>query len=253
MLADRVSVNMELPSRESLALLAPQKDVARLIAPIRQISEGIATNTVERRRYRHAPKFVRAGQSTQFIVGATPDSDLSLLRTSEFLYKRFALKRVYFSAYIPVNDGANLPALGFTPPLRREHRLYQADWLLRFYHFEAEELLDPAHPFLDPELDPKIIWALRHYEFFPLEVNRASLEELLRVPGIGTVSAGRIVRQRRLGALSFDDLKALGVVLKRAAYFITCRGRFRGDSRLEPAALRAKLLPPTPPLQLSLF
>ncbi|MDR1603276.1 MAG: putative DNA modification/repair radical SAM protein [Gracilibacteraceae bacterium] len=255
LLADRVSINLELPSARSLALLAPQKQMPALLAPVRQIYEESAANQAERRRFRSAPKFVPAGQSTQFIVGATPDSDLTLLSASETLYRRFALKRVYFSAYVPLNDNPLLPALSAMPPLRREHRLYQADWLLRFYGFQAGELLDESQPNLDTELDPKIIWALRHLHVFPLEINRASPEELLRVPGIGVVSARRIVRQRRFCALNYDDLGKIGVVIKRARYFITCRGKYYGGIPLKPEIVRSRLLPPPAPAfyQPSLF
>lgn len=253
LLADRVSVNLELPSVRSLSLLAPQKQMPALLAPVRQIYEESAVNRDERRRFRSAPKFVPAGQSTQFIVGATPDSDLTLLKASETLYGRFALKRVYFSAYVPLHDNPLLPALSSMPPLKREHRLYQADWLLRFYGFKAGELLDDAQPNLDTELDPKIIWALRHLSFFPLEINRAPMEMLLRVPGIGVVSARRIIRQRRVCALSYDDLGKIGVVLKRAKYFITCRGVYRGDAPLRPETLRGRLAPPPVVWQPSLF
>ncbi|MDR0434458.1 MAG: putative DNA modification/repair radical SAM protein [Gracilibacteraceae bacterium] len=253
LLADRISVNLELPSVRSLSLLAPQKQMPALLAPVRQIYEESASNQCERRLFRSAPKFAPAGQSTQFIVGATPDSDMALLRASETLYRRFELKRVYFSAYVPVNDNPLLPALSSMPPLRREHRLYQADWLLRFYGFSAGELLDEACPNLDTELDPKIIWALRHLDSFPLEINRATMEELLRVPGIGVVSARRVIRQRRVCALNYDDLSKMGIVLKRAKYFITCRGKYHGDVPLRPEILRGRLAPPPAIYQPSLF
>ena len=184
-LADRMSVNIELPSQKSLNLLAPEKKKEAILAPMAQIREGIAASRYELARYAHAPRFAPAGQSTQLIIGATPETDRQILLLSAALYKKYALKRVFYSAYMPVVAGPNLPALGQRPPLLREHRLYQADWLLRYYGFAAEELLDEAHPNFHPLLDPKCNWALNHMEQFPVEVNRAPLETLLRVPGVG--------------------------------------------------------------------
>lgn len=224
-LADRMSVNIEMPSKESLGLLAPDKTKHSILQPMRYIRERIAENTTDLVRYKSAPRFVPAGQSTQMIVGATPESDLQIIRLSEGLYRQYGLKRVFFSAYIPAVEHTLLPALDFQPPLWREHRLYQADWLMRFYGFQAGELLDEQNQSFHPYVDPKCHWAIRHMEAFPMEVNRASYEDLLRVPGIGVKSAKKIVMTRRVGRLDFADLKKLGVVLKRAQYFILCKGK----------------------------
>lgn len=225
MLADRVSVNIELPSRNSLQLLAPDKSGNSIFSPMEYINNRILENSAERKKFRYTPKFAPAGQSTQMIIGATPDTDFRILNLAESLYKRYRLKRVFFSAYIPVVQNPLLPDVGTKPVLLREHRLYQADWLLRFYGFSASELLDEHHQSFNPFVDPKCNWALNHMELFPVEINRGSYEDLLRVPGIGVTSARRIVVARRSSALTFEDLKKLGVVLKRAQYFITCRGR----------------------------
>ena len=224
--ADRLSVNIELPSEQSLKLLAPDKGKQSILAPMGQIRDGIRTSRQELALYKHAPRFAPAGQSTQMIVGATPESDLHILRLTESLYQKYQLKRVFYSAYMPVSDSKLLPARrDFKPPLLREHRLYQADWLLRYYKFEARELLDEQNPNFSPLVDPKCSWALNHLERFPVEVNTADYETLLRVPGIGVRSAQRILSARRCGALDFSGLRKLGVVLKRAQYFLTCSGR----------------------------
>ena len=225
LLADRMSVNIELPSQQSLHLLAPQKDRDGILKPMGQISQGIAERKSDLVRYSRARRFVPAGQSTQMIIGATPDTDYQILGLTAGLYKKYALKRVFFSAYMPVVEGKNLPALGTRPPLLREHRLYQADWLLRFYRFDVNDIIDEKHPNLNPLIDPKCNWALRHPEHFPVEVNRAPYDLLLRVPGIGVRSAGRIVKARKVHSLDFDALKRIGVVFKRAQYFVTCQGR----------------------------
>ena len=195
------------------------------MGPMAQIRDGIRENGKELVKYRHAPKFVPAGQSTQMIIGATPESDRQILLLTEGLYRKYTLKRVFFSAYIPMVNHRNLPARNTPPPLLREHRLYQADWLLRFYGFRAGEILDENHPDFDPLLDPKCNWALNHMEQFPVEVNRAPYEMLLRVPGVGVRSAKRILSARRYAALDFEGLKKLGVVLKRARFFLTCKGK----------------------------
>ena len=241
LLADRVSINLELPTRESLALLAPDKSRDAVVGPMRQVNELIVINREERRVSRRIPRFAPAGQSTQFIVGATNESDLQIVTLSERLYNRFDLKRIYYSAFIPVVADTRLP-VSSTSPLRREHRLYQADWLLRYYGFSAFELLDKESPNLEIDLDPKTAWAIRHLELFPIEINLADQEVLLRVPGIGVRSAQRIVRARRQGHLGIDDLAKLGVVLKRARYFITARGRYTGDCAMESTLLRRKLV-----------
>ena len=257
-LADRLSVNIELPSEAGLRALAPDKTKQAILAPMGQIRVRGQQSREELVKYRHAPRFAPAGQSTQLIVGATADTDFHILRLTQGLYDRYRLKRVFYSAYVPVMEHALLPAKDIKPPLLREHRLYQADWLLRFYHFRAEELLDEEAPNLDPRLDPKCTWALRHLEFFPVEVNRADYEALLRVPGVGVRSARRILSARRVGPLTFEGLKRLGVVLKRAQYFLTCSGRPLTGLRVrEDGLLRhlAALDAPREPVmeQLSLF
>ena len=311
LLADRLSINIELPTTKSLELLAPQKKMAAIVAPMKQITETI----LDRRQLSGGPygsgggygngrgyganydsanskgsyggfinlsdnglliretgeefpqglkqqiqsrsgykeKFAPAGQSTQMIIGATPESDRRIIKTSESLYKTFKMKRVYFSAYIPVGNAASglLPSAMTAVPLRRENRLYQADWLMRFYKFTADEIIDEANPFLDLEVDPKMSWALRNLKHFPMEINKVSYEELLRIPGVGTTSAMRIIRQRRLSAVKFDDLKKLGVVVKRAQYFLTCCGKYYGGVAQDPSLIRQKLLPTEN--QLSMF
>jgi putative DNA modification/repair radical SAM protein len=310
LLADRVSVNIELPTKESLNLLAPQKKPKGIFTPMKQITQTLT----ERRQLKGAgtmfknqdiyqmtdlnylspegenvtagdgglmdlngnlpikkevrkkgkERFVPAGQTTQMIIGASPESDRQIVKTSESLYRTFKMKRVYFSAYIPVSNSPLLPTPFTAPPLVREHRLYQADWLLRFYGFTADEILDEKTPFLDLEMDPKIAWALRNIEKFPMEINKVSADDLLRIPGIGATSAMRIVRQRKMAAVKFDDLKKIGVVTKRARYFITCCGRYYGGNDIAPewikkeislsdSAIRNKLLPPEPQVQLSMF
>ena len=220
----RLSVNVELPSEQSLHLLAPDKGRHSIFRPMKQISVAGEESRQELTLYRHAPKFAPAGQSTQMIVGASPETDYHILQLSEGMYQKYGLKRVFYSAYIPVSDDTRLPALDTKPPLLREHRLYQADWLLRFYQFKADEILDQDNQSFNPYLDPKCNWAVQHYGLFPVDVNRAPFEMLLRVPGIGPKSALRIVEARRVQSLGMAELKRMGVVLKRAQYFITCRG-----------------------------
>ncbi|WP_113672832.1 putative DNA modification/repair radical SAM protein [Vallitalea guaymasensis] len=252
-LADRMSVNIELPTEEGLKLLAPQKTMKKLFLPMNQIKDEINKSSYEVARYKHAKKFVPAGQSTQMIVGATSESDLSMLSITDQLYKRFKLKRVYFSAYVPVNKGGNLPAISATTtPMLREHRLYQADWLLRFYKFEAKELLDNSNPNFDLDYDPKMIWALRNIGEFPKEVNKVSVNELLRIPGIGMISARRILKQRKVRIVTYEDLKKMGVVLKRARFFVTCNGKYYGEKNLDPETIKTILNPLPPYEQLTL-
>lgn len=242
-LADRMSVNIDLPTAESLRLLAPHKTRKNILAPMRFVQQMSAENQYEIQTYRHVPKFVPAGQSTQMIIGATPESDYQILHVAESLYKKFDLKRVFYSAFIPVNEDKNLPSVKEQrPPLLREHRLYQADWLLRYYHFEAGELLDEENPNFNAYLDPKCFWALRHLEEFPIEINYAAYDMLLRVPGIGYKSASRIVKARRMGMLDFEDLKKMGVVLKRALYFITCKGKMMYPIRMDEDYITRNLL-----------
>ena len=242
LLADRMSVNLELPTAEGLKQLAPNKHRKNILAPMRQIQNGIAESRNEVALYRHAPQFVPAGQSTQMIIGATPENDYQIMAVAESLYRKFALKRVFYSAFVKVNDDKQLPALAGGPPLLREHRLYQADWLLRFYGFRAEELLSEAHPNFNILLDPKCDWALRNLHLFPVDVQRADYRMLLRVPGIGVNSAMRIVQARRSATLKFDDLKKIGVVLKRALYFITCSGRQMYPTRMDEDYIMRNLL-----------
>lgn len=279
--ADRLSVNAEFPSRESLGRLAPQKTLGGIVSPMQQI-----TNTLIERKALKGPGtmfkgqdinsennllramgdedlpmvgrrkkevFAPAGQTTQMIIGAGNESDLQIIKTSENIYKRFKMKRVYYSAYIPVVDSPMLPDVFTAPPLAREHRLYQADWLLRFYGFSADEIVDAKHPYLEDEVDPKVTWALRHLDMFPMEINKAKMEELLRIPGIGTVSALRITRQRRVRAVRYEDLKKMGVVLKRAKYFLTCGGRYYGDRNFTPENIRSGLLDMSSGQQISMF
>ncbi len=308
LVADRLSVNIEMPTARSLQAFAPQKKPKEIFTPMRQITNsliernslkgpgnmfrGIAVNapehylkgfsreieekdkagsswadsdtqdsvtavssarTLSRNRRRQGEDFAPAGQTTQMIIGAGGETDQSILNTSESLYRTFKMKRVYYSAYVPVVDSPMLPTRKTAPPLAREHRIYQADWLLRFYGFSVKELFTEKSQNLDPDLDPKVTWALRNLDQFPVEVNRASYDTLMRIPGIGAVSAHRIVRQRRLSAVKFDDLKKMGVVLKRAKYFLTCSGRYYGEKRFEPEVIRNAILQMENGLQMSLF
>lgn len=260
--ADRMSINLEFPTAESLGRLAPHKSRKTILGPMRQIQLKARENKNELALRQGGPRFVPAGQSTQMIIGAAGESDYQILMTAEALYRQFAMKRVFFSAFVNVNMDSALPMVPRAPVLLREHRLYQADWLLRFYGFAAEELLSPGRPDFNVLLDPKCDWALRHLEQFPVEINRADYHTLLRVPGIGVRSAGKIVRARRYGTLTFEDLKKMRVVLKRAVYFITCGGRMMYRTRLDEDYILRNLLDPRekPPVdpdityrQLSLF
>ena len=250
LLADRLSVNIELPSGASLQRLAPDKTKAAILGPMSLIRGGIDENRRDLVVFRHAPRFAPAGQSTQMIVGASGETDRHILTLSSALYTRYRLKRVFYSAYVPVNDSAALPPVGTPPPLWREHRLYQGDWLLRFYGFSSDELFDGTEGRLHPYLDPKCHWALRHKELFPLEVNRAPYELLLRVPGVGVKSAWRITRARRAAALSWDALAKIGVVTKRARHFLVANGKRNFDA---PAAKGNILLDLMSPRERSLF
>jgi len=298
LVADRLSVNIELPTSESLKKFAPQKKAKQIFAPMRQITntlietgslkgpgnmfQGQQLNTAE--HYlggaeasiqplqpgslvpdtpRPAGKgavtptgkgtFASAGQTTQMIIGAGGESDQSILTTSENLYRTFKMKRVYYSAYVPVVSSPILPDKLTAPPLAREHRIYQADWLLRFYGFTVSELFGKDSANLDPDLDPKVTWALRNLDQFPIEINKASYETLMRIPGIGNISARRIIRQRRVRAVRFEDLKKMGVVMKRAKYFVLCCGRYYGDRRFEPETIRSSMLQMESGLQISMF
>ena len=257
LLADRISVNMELPSSESLALLCPNKTRDSIVAPMRQIREGIAEDRdtralmrrdacymAQRRPARKTRAFAPAGQSTQMIIGATPETDFQILNLSSSLYKTMHMKRVFFSAYLSVNEDGRLPQ-GNAVQLDREHRLYQADWLMRFYKFDAAELIDEGQPFLATDIDPKANWAINHLDRFPIEVNTAPYEELLRVPGIGVRGAKASVGARRATALGEAELRKLGVAYKRARFFITCRGRYQGHgTRFDKESLHAQLAAP---------
>lgn len=284
--ADRLSVNIEMPSSKSLELFAPQKKPKQIFAPMRQITNsliernslvgpgtmfkgkdinspenylGVQQISSETKGFRALSANVRketfapAGQTTQMIIGAGGETDQSILTTSENLYHTFKMKRVYYSAYVPVVDSPILPDRTTAPPLAREHRIYQADWLLRFYGFSVSELFNSGDENLDPDLDPKVTWALRNLDKFPIEINKAPYEMLLRIPGIGAISAKRIVRQRKVSAVKFDDLKKMGVVVKRAKYFLTCSGRYYGDRKFEEETIRNSILQMENGLQLSMF
>ena len=257
-LVDRMSVNLELPSRESLALLAPQKSSHSILAPMRHIAECISESKESRLLAKRRDTFYQgkiqcaaarhpfapAGQSTQMIVGASPESDFQILNLSAALYQSLSLKRVFFSAYTPVNDDARLPKTDAVQ-LNREHRLYQADWLMRFYQFDVSELIDETAPFLDPLVDPKANWALNHLDLFPIEVNKAPYEVLLRVPGIGVKGAQSIVRARKTAVLREQELRKLGIAFKRARYFITCNGSYAGEGvAFTRESLRSRLASP---------
>lgn len=240
-LADRMSVNIELPSKESLHILAPQKKIQNILSPMQLIHTEISKAIEDKSFSKNAQRFVPGGQSTQMIIGATPDTDKTILSLSQNLYDKFNMKRVFFSAYIPVASNPNLPAISAMPPLKREHRLYQADWLMRFYYFKSEELFSETQPNLDLEFDPKMMYAFRNLGKFPIEINKASYEELLRIPGLGVKSAERIIRERKNAELSYDSLKKMKTVLKRAKYFITIKGKYYGNIDFEPEAIQEEI------------
>ena len=239
---DRMSVNIELPSSESLKLLAPQKSKDKILKPMSIIKNNIIHNNELKKTIKSTPSFVPGGQSTQLIVGATPESDFKIINLSQNLYDRFSLKRVYYSAYVPVvKDSRYLPEISH-PPMVREHRLYQADWLIRFYGFKADELLKDENDNFDLNYDPKTQWALNNLNYFPVEINKAPYEMLLRIPGIGVTSAKKILKIRRVHNLTFDDLKKLRVILKRAKYFITCSGKYFGQIPFDDISIRNKII-----------
>lgn len=240
MLCDRMSVNIELPSNDALIKFAPQKTKHNILTPMRQIRDGIISNKEEIALYKRAPKFTPSGQSTQMIIGASPDTDRTILNLSQNLYDKFKMKRVYFSAYVPIGTNPLLPVSA--PPLLREHRLYQADWLLRFYKFRADELLDNEHENFSNIIDPKCEWALRHLELFPVEINSAPYEMIMRIPGIGIKSALKIVRSRSTRRLTFEDLKKMRISMKRAKYFCTCSGRTYNNIWLRQELITPMLL-----------
>ncbi|WP_022824159.1 putative DNA modification/repair radical SAM protein [Hymenobacter norwichensis] len=239
--ADRLSVNIELPSEMSLQNLAPEKNYKEILTPMAQIRDGITKNKEEKALFKKVPQFATAGQSTQLIVGASAENDLQIISLTDSLYKGYGLKRVYYSGYIPITDDARLPQVT-QPPLIREHRLYQTDWLMRFYGFQADEILDPAHPFLDLEVDPKLAWALRNRHVFPIDVNTADFEMILRIPGVGARSAKRIVAARRFAPITLDHLHKFGVVLKRAKFFLTCRGQALSTRDYDEQTIRRQIL-----------
>jgi putative DNA modification/repair radical SAM protein len=257
--ADRLSVNIELPTEESLTKLAPEKNTAEIIKPMSYLSKAIEQNRSEIQLYKKAPLFAPAGQSTQMIIGATPETDRQIMQRADELYKGYSLKRVYYSGYIPVrNDSPLLPALQTAPPLLRENRLYQTDWLLRFYGFNVNELLDEAHPNLEPDMDPKLAWALRNMHFFPVQVNTADYELILRIPGVGVKSAKKMVAARKFGKLTMEHLRKFGVALNRAKFFMICDSRedsFRDltEEKIKSRILSGSLSKSKPSGQLSLF
>jgi putative DNA modification/repair radical SAM protein len=253
MLADRMSVNIELPTKESLNLLAPQKKVENLLKPMALINHEISRTIEDKKHFRNTPRFVPGGQSTQMIIGATPDSDKTILNLSQNLYDRYSMKRVFFSAYVPVLSVPNLPAISTMPPMLREHRLYQADWLMRFYYFKSEELFTVTEQNLNLEFDPKMMYALRNMDKFPMEINKASYEELLRIPGLGVTSAQRIIRERKNAELSYDSLKKMRTVLKRAKYFITIKGKYYGNINFNPDKIKEEVRQQEIQKQISIF
>ena len=238
---DRVSVNIELAENKALKLLAPDKKPTDISTSMGLIRKNQIQNTEEKKLFKSTPSFIPAGQTTQMIIGAGGESDYAILSKSENLYKNFDLKRVYYSAYVPVNKSGIL-ANADAVPMIREHRLYQADWLLRFYDFKAGEILDEKNPFIDPLLDPKANWAVQNWHLFPMEINRASYKDLLRIPGIGVTSAKRIVMARKYSIIKYEHLKKLGVVIKRAKYFITVNGEFLGFRKESPELIRNALI-----------
>ena len=244
LLADRISVNIEMPSEASLRLLAPDKSKEAILGPMGFIRNRAEENSRELTVYKSASRFAPAGQSTQMIIGASPETDRQILKLTEGLYRKFRLKRVFFSAYLPMVADSALPAADVKPPLLREHRLYQADWLLRYYNFSADEILDENQPDFNPFLDPKCNWAVNHPEFFPVDVNRARYSELLRVPGIGVVSARRIVAARKNASLDLAALRKIGVVVKRAQYFVVCPSGVRQKLPARPEMFLSSLLSP---------
>ncbi|WP_187263167.1 putative DNA modification/repair radical SAM protein [Pontibacter beigongshangensis] len=239
--ADRLSVNIELPSEQSLQQLAPEKSYAEVLVPMESISKQLVQAKEEQKLFKSAPSFAPAGQSTQLIVGASAESDRQILQLSDQLYKGYNLKRVYYSGYVPVSSDVRLP-LVTEPPIIRENRIYQADWLMRFYGFDVQEIVDEQHPDLDLDIDPKLAWALRNRHAFPVELNTADYALILRVPGIGVKSAKKIVSARRFAPLHFDHLRKMGVVLKRAKYFITCQTKSLQRQEFDSLYIRRKIL-----------
>ena len=239
---DRVSVNIEFAENTALKLLAPDKKPTDISTSMGLIRKNVLENIEDKKFFKSTPSFIPAGQTTQMIIGASGESDYSILTRSENLYKNFDLKRVYYSGYVPVNKSGILVSVDQAVPMIREHRLYQADWLLRFYNFRADEILNEKDPFVDPFLDPKTNWAIKNSHFFPIEINKASYKELLRVPGIGVTSAKHIVMTRKYSTIRYEHLKKLGIVIKRAKYFITVNGEFLGFKKENPELIRNALM-----------
>lgn len=255
--ADRMSINLEMPTEAGLKLLAPEKSHDDVKKPLQLVNSYLNAYAEERKLIRHVPTFVPAGQSTQMVVGATPESDRDIMYTADAFYRNYGLKRVYYSGYVPISGDNRLPVIGMQPPLLRENRLYQADWLMRFYGFEVSELVDDANPFLDMEVDPKLGWALRNLHVFPLDISTADYAMILRVPGIGVTSARKIVQARRFGRLRSDQLQKIGVAMNRARHFIisadrTPHQRMPTDMEIRQL-IRASGKPAAAPQQLTLF
>jgi len=220
--ADRMSINLEMPTEAGLKLLAPEKSHQDVIKPLAFVQQNITQFAADKKLIKHVPKFVPAGQSTQMVIGATPESDKDIMYTANAFYKNFSLKRVYYSGYVPISNDTRMPVLGTQPPLLRENRLYQTDWLMRFYGFKVQEILNDANPNLDVDIDPKLSWAIRNMQHFPVDINKADYKMILRIPGIGVMSAQKIVQARKFGKLRIDQLKKIGVAYNRAKHFITC-------------------------------
>ena len=240
--ADRLSINLEIPTKEGLKLLAPEKDHKRMLSNVEFVKNELAINTIEKQKYKHTPKFAPAGQTTQMIIGATNETDQKIIHVADYMYQKLSLKRVYYSGYVPVLQDSRLPSLQSQVPVVRENRLYQADWLMRYYGFAPNEIVDERQPFLDLEIDPKLAWALRNSHLFPIDINQAPREMLLRIPGVGVRSVQKILMARKFQTLSYYDLKKMGVTLSRAKYFITCSGATPLAGTIDPLRLRSLLL-----------
>ena len=240
--ADRLSINLEIPTKEGLKLLAPEKDHKQMLSNVEFVKNELAISTIEKQKYKHAPKFAPAGQTTQMIIGATNETDQKIIHVADYMYQKLALKRVYYSGYVPVLQDSRLPSLQSQVPVVRENRLYQADWLMRYYGFAPNEIVDDRQPFLDLEIDPKLAWALRNSHIFPIDINQAPREMLLRIPGVGVRSVQKILMARKFQTLSYYDLKKMGVTLSRAKYFITCSGATPLAGTIDPLRLRGLLL-----------
>ena len=240
--ADRLSINLEIPTKEGLKLLAPEKDHKQMLSNVEFVKNELVINTIEKQKYKHTPKFAPAGQTTQMIIGATNETDQKIIHVADYMYQKLSLKRVYYSGYVPVLQDSRLPSLQSQVPVVRENRLYQADWLMRYYGFAPNEIVDDRQPFLDLEIDPKLAWALRNSHLFPIDINQAPREMLLRIPGVGVRSVQKILMARKFQTLSYYDLKKIGVTLSRAKYFITCSGATPLAGTIDPLRLRGLLL-----------